>query len=115
MPKENMTAQEITSQRTFSNDLPEKRIAEITFDGYKNKLKGRLYGLLCEREKDGEWKKFLESIILELQGLGANSINWWPLIGKLNLLPYLSYEYFRKTIFECMNLIGGLDMPDELS
>ena len=66
MPKENMTAQEIINQRTFSNDLPEKRIAEITFDGYKNKLKGRLYGLLCEREKDGEWKKFLESIILEL-------------------------------------------------
>lgn len=66
MLKENMTAQEITNQRIFSNDLPEKRIAEITFDGYKNKLKGRLYGLLCEREKDGEWKKFLESIILEL-------------------------------------------------
>lgn len=35
-------------------------------------------------------------------------------MGKLNLLPYLSYEYFRKTIFECMNLISGLDMPDEL-
>lgn len=115
MLKENMTEQETTSQRLFSDNLPEKRIAEITFDSYKNKLKGRLYGLLCEREKDGEWKKFLESIILELQGLGANSINWWPLMGKLNLLPYLSYEYFRKTIFECMNLIGGLDMPNELS
>jgi len=33
---------------------------DITFDGYKNKLKGRLYGLLCEREKDGEWEKFLD-------------------------------------------------------
>ena len=30
---------------------------DATFDGYKNKLKGRLYGLLCEREKDGEWEK----------------------------------------------------------
>ena len=110
-----MIEQEITNPQISSGNLPEKRIAEITFDGYKNKLKGRLYGLLCEREKDGEWEKFLESIILELQGLGANSINWWPLMGKLNLLPYLSYEYFRKTIFECMNLIGGLDMPNELS
>lgn len=90
-------------------------VADATFDGYKNKLKGRLYGLLCEREKDGEWEKFLDSIIIELMGLGANSINWWPLIGKVNMLRYMSYEYFRKTIFECINLVGGLDIPDELS
>ena len=84
------------------------------FEGYKNKLKGRLYGLLCEKEKNGEWEKFLDSIIIELEGLGSNSINYWALIGKLNSLRHLSYEYFRKTIFECMNLIGGLERPDEL-
>jgi len=88
---------------------------QITFDGYKSKLKGRLYGLLCEREKDGEWEKFLESLIIELYGLGANSINWWPLIGKLSMLKYMSYEYFRKTIFECINLAGTLEIPNELS
>ena len=85
-----------------------------TFDGYRNKLKGRLYGLLCEKEKNGEWEKFLDSIIIELEGLGSNSINWWPLIGKLASLRYLSYDYFRKTVFECMNLVGGLEAPDEL-
>lgn len=90
-------------------------VAEATFDGYKNKLKGRLYGLLCEREKDGEWEKFLDSIMIELMGLGANSINWWPLLGKMALLRYLSYEYFRKYIFECINLVDGLDIPHELS
>ena len=90
-------------------------LSDETFDGYKNKLKGRLYGLLCEREKNGEWEKFLDSIIIELTGLGANSINWWPLMGKLNSLRYMSYDYFRKTIFECMNLIGGLNMPNGLS
>lgn len=90
-------------------------ITDATFDGYKNKLKGRLYGLLCEKEKDGEWEKFLDSLIIELYGLGANSINWWPLLGKLAILRYLSYEYFRKSIFECMNLVNGLDIPDELS
>ena len=90
-------------------------ITGATFDGYKNKLKGRLYGLLCEREKDGEWEKFLDSIMIELQGLGANSINWWPLMGKVNMLRYMSYEFFRKTIFECINFVGGLDIPNELS
>ena len=52
--------------------------------------------------------------IIELMGIGPTSINYWPLMGKLNSLKYLAYEYFRKTIFECMNLIGGLDVPDEL-
>lgn len=89
-------------------------LAHETFEGYKNKLKGRLYGLLCEKEKNGDWKKFLDSIIVELHGLGANSINYWALIGKLQALNYLSYEYFRKTVFECMNLINGLEFLDEL-
>lgn len=88
---------------------------DVIFDGYKNKLKGRLYGLLCEKEKNGEWEKFLDSIIIELKGLGANSINYWPLLGKLSSLKYLSYDYFRKTIFECMNLVSDLEVPDELS
>ena len=87
---------------------------DLTFDGYRNKLKGRLYGLLCEKEKNGEWEKFLDSILIELKGLGSNSINWWPLIGKLSSLRYLSYDYFRKIVFECMNLVGGLEAPDEL-
>lgn len=88
---------------------------EPIFDAYKNKLKGRLYGLLCEREKDGEWEKFLDSLLIELRGLGPNSVNWFSLIGKLSELRYLSFQYFRKTIFECMHLIGDLEEPNELS
>ena len=61
-----MTELETIDQQVYFDSLPESQIAKITFDGYKNKLKGRLYGLLCEREKDGEWRKFLDSIILEL-------------------------------------------------
>ena len=84
---------------------------DATFDGYKNKLKGRIYGVLCEKEKNGEWEKFLDSIIIELEGLGADSINWWALMGKLHSLKHLSYTYFRNTIFECINLVGNLDKP----
>ena len=88
---------------------------DATFDGYKNKLKGRLYGLLCEKEKNGEWEKFLDSIVIELQGFNSSSINYWPLIGKIQSLRYLSYEYFRKTVIECINLVGNLKNPNELS
>ena len=87
-------------------------LSDETFTGYKNKLKGRLYGLLCEKEKQGDWEKFLDSIIIELEGLGPTCINYWPLRGKLNSLRHLSYEYFRKTIFECMNLVGVLELRD---
>ena len=62
-------------------------------EGYYNKLQGRLYGLLCEREKGGAWEKFLETILLELYGLEKidKTINYWPLIGKLSELKYLDY------------------------
>ncbi len=83
---------------------------DSTFENYKNKIKSRLFGLLCEREKNGEWEKFLDTIVIEVMGYASatQSINYWALLGKLYMLKYLSYEYFRKTIFECMNLVGGL-------
>ena len=83
---------------------------EELFKGYKNKLKDRLFGLLCEQEKGGEWKKFLETIIVELSGWEKElySINYLMLMHKIQMLKFLSYEYFRKTIFECMNLVENL-------
>lgn len=83
---------------------------DLTKEGYRNKIKSRLFGLLCEKEKNGEWEKFLDTIVIELMGYAPEnaSINYWALMGKLQALKYLSYEYFRKTIFECMNLVGGL-------
>lgn len=90
-------------------------LAHETFNGYKNKLKGRVYGVLCEKEKNGSWEKFLDSIIIELYGLGPNSINYWALLGKLQALRFLSYDKFRTTVFESINLINGLEFPNELS
>ena len=37
-------------------------------EAYDNKLKNKLFGLLCEFEKGREWEKFLDSILIELQG-----------------------------------------------
>ena len=41
-------------------------------EGYYNKLKNKLFGLLCEFEKDREWESFLNSILIELMGLKKN-------------------------------------------
>ena len=75
---------------------------------YNNKLKSKLFGLLCEREKGREWEKFLDSIIVELIGYSEElkTINYYILFHKISSLKYLRYEYFRSTIFECMDLIS---------
>lgn len=77
-------------------------------EAYDNKLKNKLFGLLCEFEKGREWEKFLDSILIELQGFDEEekTINYYILYHKLSSLRYLRYEYFRTTIFDCMGLIG---------
>lgn len=80
---------------------------DIVISAYRNKLKNRLYGLLCEREKGGEWEKFLDSLLIELYNFDDNqkTINYYRLIEKLSKMKYLRFTYFRPLIFECMNLI----------
>ena len=77
-------------------------------EAYNNKLKSKLFGLLCEREKGRDWERFLDSILIELMGYSEESktINYYILFYKLSTLKYLKYEYFRGTIFDCMDLIS---------
>ena len=85
----------------------QKEIAEA----YTNKLKNKLFGLLCEFEKGGDWEKFLDSILIELYGFRPEeqTINYVTLCHKLNMLRFIRYEYFRKTIFDCMTLLSKGD------
>ncbi len=84
------------------------------FNAYRNKLAGSLYGLLCERENKGKWEEFLDSILVEIIGLenDLDSINYWKLRAKVSSLRYLSFYFFRKTIFECISLTNTLTIED---
>ena len=77
-------------------------------EAYNNKLKSKLFGLLCEREKGRDWEKFLDSILIELLGYSEEekTIIYYTLYHKLSTLKYLRYEYFRGVIFDCMDLIS---------
>ena len=77
-------------------------------DLLSSRLKGQLYGLLCEYEKERDWEAFLDSIIIELMGLPEEekTASYYVLFHKVSSLRYLSYKYFRTTIFDCMNLIS---------
>lgn len=83
-------------------------MTEFIREGYNNKLKNKLFGLLCEFEKEREWEKFLDSILIELMGYPEEerTINYYILFYKLSSLKFLKYEYFRTTIFDCMSLLG---------
>ena len=77
-------------------------------EAYNNKLKSKLYGLLCEFERGRDWQGFLDSILIELEGfdLDERTIDYYSLYHKISSLRYLNYEYFRKTIFDCMSLLS---------
>lgn len=79
-------------------------------EGYNNSLKNRLFGLLCEYEKDREWEKFLDSIVIELMSYPEErrTINYYRLLAKVSSLRYLSYDYFRTTVFDCMSLLSKI-------
>lgn len=85
---------------------------EIIKEAYKDKMKNKIYGLLCEREKEGAWEKFLDTILIELLGYKDEykTIEYYTLYSKLAACRYLSYKYYRKTIFECMELFDRIDV-----
>ena len=77
-------------------------------DALSARLKNQLYGLLCEYEKDRDWEAFLDSIIIELMGFPEEekTTSYYVLFHKVSSLRYLSYKYFRTTVFDCMSLIA---------
>ena len=81
-------------------------------ESYKEKMKNKLFGLLRERERGGEWEKYLDIILIELAGYNESSktIEYYTLFYKLSMLRFLSFKYYRKTIFECMNLFDRVEV-----
>ena len=81
-------------------------------ESYKEKMKNKLFGLLRERERGREWEKYLDTILIELAGYNESSktIEYYTLFYKLNMLRFLSFKYYRKTIFECMNLFDRVEV-----
>lgn len=84
------------------------KISFTVKDACNIKLKNQLYGLLCEYEKGRDWEAFLDSIIIELLGYPEEDKTaiYYSLFHKVSSLRYLSYKYFRTTVFDCMNMLS---------
>lgn len=81
---------------------------------YKKMLVNMIYKILPTREENLDWEKYLESLILEIQGLedlfeNLDGVSLIRILSKLNGLRFLKndkdFYLFRKIIFECTNLI----------
>jgi hypothetical protein len=66
---------------------------ETIREAYRDKMKKRLFGLLREREKNGEWEKYLDTILIELLGYNDSSktIDYYTLYAKLASCRYLAF------------------------
>ena len=90
-------------------------------------VKNQIYKILPLAEEKGEWRKHLDTLILELTGFDKvflHSTNLISLINKLETLKQCpdfpntfslddiqqtqEFKLFRKTIFECMNIAENL-------
>ena len=98
--KYNLTVSEDTVRKSI------KRIVNLT------------YKLLPTREEGGDWKKPLETIIEELVGMNDLFLDQQDKIfviicklqGIFNLTDKDDFQLYRRTIFECLSLLNGLEL-----
>jgi hypothetical protein len=65
------------------------------------------------REHEEDWHKQLETVILEIAGMNEIFIDpqFLTLLCKLEGLKAqdTNFEFYRKTVFECISLLQGLN------
>ena len=85
----------------FGNDLIEKDIVRLI---------NQLWKLIPMRENNEDWKKQLNTVIIEIAGLGS-ILNQEPqflqLVSKLKGLEIVETDFalYRKTVFETIGLL----------
>ena len=80
------------------------------------KLINQIYKLLPNREENIDWQAPLNTIIEEISGMDRLLSNYheilFPLLCKLeglyNLTEEKDFFAYRRTIFECLNLLSSL-------
>ena len=91
-------------------------INNIAIEENLKKLINQVYKLLPNREENIDWQTPLSTIIEELSGMDKLLINYhemlFPILCKLKGLYDLVNEndffLYRRTIFECLNLLSSL-------
>ena len=77
------------------------------------RLTNQLWKLIPMRENNEDWRKQLDTVLIEIAGLNELFINplFLQLISKLEgmRVEELNFELYRKTVFECISLLQELN------
>ena len=77
-----------------------------------NRLINQIWKLIPMRENEEDWLSQLNTVIIELTGLGEifNDSQYLILLSKLEGLKNIEIEFpiYRKTVFEAITLLRGL-------
>lgn len=75
------------------------------------RLTNQIWKLIPMKENNEDWEKQLDTVNLEIAGLGvmfASKPQFLTLRAKLEGIkekPEISFEIYRKTVFECLTLL----------
>ena len=88
-------------------------IADETITANVNRLTNQLWKLIPMREHEENWQVQLDSLIVEISGLGevlSKSSQFVKIISKLEGLRTCNTEFYiyRKTVFETISLLREL-------
>lgn len=92
----------------FSDDIIKSDIKRII---------NQIYKLLPMREENSDWEKPLQTIIEELVGMKRLFLGWQEetflillckLQGMFELTQSIDFSIYRRTIFECLSLLGDI-------
>ena len=94
-------------------DKYEIEFSQETIQKTVRRLTNQLWKLIPMRENDEDWYKQLQTLTLEISGLNELFISpiFLQLLSKLEGLQIkeVSFELYRKTIFECINILQELN------
>lgn len=78
------------------------------------RLTNQLWKIIPMREQNEDWKKQLNTVIIEITGMNELLIyesEGFQLLSKLEgmlQIEDMSFDIYRKTVFECLNLLSEL-------
>ena len=84
---------------------------EIDFDLYRDYTVKNIYKILPLREENKDWKKYLEGLLIELNGMDMlqTEVSLVSVVAKLQgLVNVEEHAVFRKVIFDCIDLVKKL-------
>lgn len=88
-------------------------VTKEAFEKNISRLTNQMWKLIPMKEKEEDWKKQLNTVILEIAGLNEIFIEeplFLQLLSKLEGIKSIESDFglYRKTVFESISLLRGL-------